>query len=75
VRTKPLQLKVGELGARWSSLLTAFTGGNPEIAAAVRKMWFTEAQGKPTMNGIDVAAVREAGDFIVEVNEARKKGR
>jgi DNA-binding transcriptional MerR regulator len=71
--TDPASPRAQELGARWRSLMVAFTGGNPEIAAAVRKMWLTEAQDKPTMNGIDVAAVREAGDFMAQVNRAKKQ--
>ncbi|WP_394841377.1 MerR family transcriptional regulator [Pendulispora brunnea] len=68
--TDPASPRAQELGARWAALVQAFTGGNPGIAAAVRKMWFSE--GHKNTPGIDVTAVREAGDYIVKVNAAKK---
>jgi len=56
----PASPRVQALAARWKALGNAFTGGNPTIAQALRKMIHTES----SLPGVDVATVRAAGEYI-----------
>ena len=58
--TDPSDPRVRELARRWMGLVEEFTGGNPGIAASVKRMWETEDQ----IHGIDTAPVRAMGEYI-----------
>jgi DNA-binding transcriptional MerR regulator len=60
--TEPASPRVQALAARWRAFGNAFTGGNPKIVEALRKMVHTES----SLPGVDVATVRAAGAYIYQ---------
>ncbi|WP_394825642.1 MerR family transcriptional regulator [Pendulispora albinea] len=70
--TDPSSPRAQELAARWTAIGDAFTGGDRELTSSIRTMWQTETRNVTTMNGFDVAAMRAASDYIVEVMAAKK---
>jgi hypothetical protein len=65
--TDPADPHVQALATKWIDLVNEFTGGNPGIAASVKKMWDTE----PTVAGIDVGPVRAMQAYIQRALDAR----
>ena len=58
--TDPKDPRVQELARRWMSLVESFTGGNPEIAGNLKRMWSEEE----SVMGQQAAEVRELGEYI-----------
>jgi hypothetical protein len=58
--TDPTSEPVRQLAARWRALVEAFTGGNPEIARSVQRMWEEEE----TIQGLDTREMREMMDYV-----------
>ncbi len=67
--TDPADPKVQALARRWMALVEEFTGGNPQIAASVKKMW----QEEPSIHGMDTAPMRELMGYVTRAIEASKK--
>lgn len=61
--TPPTDPKVRELAKKWQSLIDAFTGGNPAIAANMKKMY--ESQGE-TMRKAYGGASEEMRKYVME---------
>lgn len=61
--------RVQELADRWHAMVQAFTGGNPEIAKAVRTMM----QREERIHGVDSAEVLKLGEFIIAARAAKTK--
>ncbi len=68
--TDPTSEPVRALARKWASLVREFTGGDPGIESSVQRMW----QEETTIQGIDVAAVRQMGEYIAKALEAEKGG-
>jgi DNA-binding transcriptional MerR regulator len=51
---------VQRLARHWGELVNAFTGGNPEIAQSLKKMW----QQEEKIHGMDTRAMRELWDYL-----------
>ncbi|HEU0054646.1 MAG TPA: MerR family transcriptional regulator [Longimicrobium sp.] len=64
--TDPASEKVQALARRWAGLVRQFTGGDPGIAAGVKKMWDQEE----SIQGIDTAAMREMMAYIGRAMQA-----
>lgn len=64
--TDPTSERVRGLAARWSGLISEFTGGDPGIAQAVRNVW----QGETEIHGIRAAEMREMGEYLAKANTA-----
>lgn len=58
--TDPADERVQQLARRWTGLVREFTGGNPGIAKAVRRIW----QEETTVAGIDAANMRKMMEYI-----------
>lgn len=58
--TDPTSESVRQLAARWKALVEAFTGGNPEIARSVGRMWEQEE----TIHGLETRAMRAMMDYV-----------
>ncbi|HKP77069.1 MAG TPA: MerR family transcriptional regulator [Longimicrobiaceae bacterium] len=58
--TDPADPRVQSLAARWKALIEEFTGGNPEIAKSVGRMW----QEETNIHGIDTAGMRELMAYV-----------
>jgi DNA-binding transcriptional MerR regulator len=56
----PRSPEVQALARRWMELIREFTGGNPEVAASLKKMW----QQEPTIHGMDTGPVREMAEYV-----------
>jgi DNA-binding transcriptional MerR regulator len=69
----PASPQVQELAVRWAELGRAFTGGNPDIAQAIRKMVFDESQPQATFDGIEGALIRDAGAFMAKAMASKKR--
>ena len=65
--TDPADERVQALARRWTGLVEEFTGGNPEIAAAARKIYEDQAPVAQQM-GID----RELMAYVLKANQAAK---
>jgi DNA-binding transcriptional MerR regulator len=66
----PSSEKSQELAARWSSLIEAFTGGNPAILESLKRLYADQANWPSTFQkpyGDDAAS------FIAKANAARKQ--
>jgi DNA-binding transcriptional MerR regulator len=66
--TEPTSAPVLALARRWLGLVDEFTGGNPGIAAAVRKMW----QDQPSI-GEHRGITRELGEYVGQATQAVKR--
>lgn len=66
--TDPTSEPVLALARRWLGLVEEFTGGNPEIAAAVRRMW----QDQPSI-GEHRGITRELGEYIGQAAQVVKR--
>ena len=60
-----------ELAARWQSLIEAFTGGDAEVTAGLRKLYADQSNWPGTFQK---PYGDEAGDFIAKAASARKHG-
>lgn len=58
----PTSDHVRSLAARWQALVQAFTGGNPEIATSLQRMW----QQQESIQGQNTAEIRELGDYLAK---------
>ncbi|HTE17262.1 MAG TPA: MerR family transcriptional regulator [Armatimonadota bacterium] len=58
--TDPADERVRALARRWIALVRGFTGGNPEIASSLGKMWENET----TIHGMETAAMRELMEYV-----------
>lgn len=58
--TDPADPRVQSLAARWKALVEEFTGGNPEIAKSLGRMW----QEETNIHGIDTAGTRALGEYV-----------
>jgi MerR family transcriptional regulator, thiopeptide resistance regulator len=58
--TDPSDPRVRELAGRCRALLEAFTGGNPEIAASLNRLW----QQEQNIHGQDTAEMRELMAYV-----------
>ena len=58
--TDPADPRVQSLAARWKALIEEFTGGNPEIAKSLGRMW----QEETNIHGIDTASTRALGEYV-----------
>jgi DNA-binding transcriptional MerR regulator len=58
--TDPASETVRDLARRWSGLVNAFTGGNPEIEKALKQMWTQEQ----TIHGMDTAEMRKLREYV-----------
>ena len=58
--TDPSDPRVQALARRWGELVHAFTGGDPGISQAVKKVW----QQEENIQGIDTSEVRAMGEYI-----------
>jgi hypothetical protein len=66
----PSSEKSQQLAARWSSLIEAFTGGNPAIMESLKRLYADQANWPSTFQkpyGDDAAS------FIAKANAARKQ--
>jgi hypothetical protein len=63
--TDPADPRMQELAGRWQALVEQFTGGNPEIARAARKIYEDQAPVAQQM-GID----RELMAYVEKANQA-----
>lgn len=66
--TDPTSEPVLALARRWIGLVDEFTGGNPEIVAAVRKMW----QEQPSI-GEHRGITHELGQYIGQATQVVKR--
>ena len=66
--TDPADARVQALARRWTGLVAEFTGGNPEIARAARKIYEDQAPVAQQM-GID----RELMAYVEKANQAAKQ--
>lgn len=66
----PQSEKAQELAARWSSLIEAFTGGNPAIRESLSKLYADQANWPSTFSK---PYSDEVGAFICQAAAARKK--
>lgn len=64
--TPPTDPKVKKLAEQWQSLVSAFTGGNPAIAAKLKKMY--EEQG-PQMQQAFGGPSKEMGEYVRKAME------
>lgn len=62
----PTDPRVQAAAARWTSLVEAFTGGNPGIAANLQRIWENETE----IQGINAHEVRELGAYIEQARKA-----
>jgi DNA-binding transcriptional MerR regulator len=58
---------VQRLARRWGELVNAFTGGNPEIAQSLKKMW----QEEENIHGMDTRAMRELWEYLARGKPAQ----
>jgi MerR family transcriptional regulator, thiopeptide resistance regulator len=58
--TDPASETVQALARRWTALVDAFTGGNPEIHKALQQMWTQEQ----TIHGMDTAEMRKLREYV-----------
>ena len=66
--TDPSDPRVQELARRWMDLVNAFTGGNPEIAKSLRKLYDQEE----TVHGRQTGPMREMGEYISKAMAASR---
>jgi DNA-binding transcriptional MerR regulator len=66
----PSSEKSQALAARWSSLIEAFTGGNPAIEESLRRLYADQANWP---NTFQKSYSDDAASFISQANAARKK--
>jgi MerR family transcriptional regulator, thiopeptide resistance regulator len=60
--TDPTSDRVRTLAARWQALIQGFTGGNPEIATSLHRMW----QQEESIQGHVTAKMRQLGDYLAK---------
>jgi MerR family transcriptional regulator, thiopeptide resistance regulator len=58
--TDPTSEPVRQLAAQWKALVEAFTGGNPEIARSLGRMWEQEE----TIQGLNTREMREMMEYV-----------
>jgi MerR family transcriptional regulator, thiopeptide resistance regulator len=58
--TDPKDERVRKLAERWTGLVREFTGGNPGIEQSLKRMY----QQESNIHGMEVAPMRELGDYI-----------
>jgi DNA-binding transcriptional MerR regulator len=58
--TDPSDPRVRKLAERWTALIREFTGGNPQIEKSLQRMY----QEEPVIHGMEVAPMREMGEYI-----------
>ncbi|HEX7091807.1 MAG TPA: MerR family transcriptional regulator [Longimicrobiales bacterium] len=68
--TDPSDPRVQALAQRWRALIEEFTGGDPGIAASLKRLYEQET----TVHGLDTAAVRAMGEYIGRALAARREG-
>jgi len=68
--TDPASETVQRLARRWMALVQEFTGGDPAIAASLKKMYEQEA----VVAGMDTGPLREMRAYIDKALAAAKKG-
>jgi hypothetical protein len=59
--TDPADPRVQALAARWQALIEAFTGGDPGIAASLKRMYAEEGPSKASRGALDPALMEYAG--------------
>jgi len=69
--TDPSDPRVQALARRWKALIEEFTGGDPGIAASLKRMYEQET----TVHGIDTASVRAMGEYIGRALAAAREGK
>lgn len=62
--TDPASEPVRALAQRWTELLQAFTGGNPEIQKSLNRMWKEEKN----IHGMDTGAIRDLWAYLARGN-------
>ena len=67
--TDPAGERVQELTRRWQALVAEFTGGNPEIAATVKRMYENEPEVRDRA-GVDPALFEYVSRAIAAGNRA-----
>ena len=67
----PQSERAQELAARWSTLIEAFTGGNPGIRESLTRLYADQANWPDTFRK---PYSDEVGDFIARASAARKTG-
>jgi len=67
--TDPATERVQQLARRWTELGQAFTGGDPEMAKAVSRMW----QEEENIHGVDTSSMREMMSYISRAVATKEK--
>lgn len=62
----PADAKAKPLAERWLALVSGFTGGDPGLFAALRKMY----QNEDNVRGTDVKAMKPLNDYLEQVRQA-----
>lgn len=68
--TPPTSERVQHLARRWMELIGEFTGGNPEIAKSLNRMWNEEQN----IHGMATGPMRELGEYVAKALAASKGG-
>ena len=62
--TDPGEERMRELALRWTALVERFTGGDPEIAASMKRMYESEGPQKASRGAVSPELMAYAGEAV-----------